>query len=92
MYRSLVDKCLLQIGERAVGIGKSLERSYVLAIRPNGEVDAGVVRLTVDYYGARSALTYLTTLLDTRVLVFIAPKQICERQARVYIGLVISTV
>jgi len=60
----LVHKGLLDVGDLAVRAHEPLERQYVLALGPRGEVEAGVDGLAVDEHVARAALADLAALLD----------------------------
>ena len=63
---SFVHERLLDIGDRAVGVHETLERDDVLALSPDGEVQAGIDRFAVDERGACAALADLAALFDGR--------------------------
>ena len=59
-----LDKGLLNVGQFAVGAGETFQGADVLALGPDGQIDAGVEGFPVDDHVAGAALAHLTALFD----------------------------
>ena len=78
----LFNERLLDVAQLAVGPHQAFERADVLAVRPDGEVDARVECLAVDDDVAGAALADLAALLHGRHMVIVS-QHIGQRRTHV---------